>query len=197
MRARMSSRPPGPDGVKPRVRGDELIAVLFEAMHDLHFARDALEGAEFCLHLALEQVPSRAAFAHFYDIDRREFVVAAAVGDLTQPLITKRHPPTDPLLSAATKKRSAVVITDATKSDDAFVERFETLGGAKSIIVSPVMLGGRVLAAFELVNPLDGAPYTESEGNALTYVGEQFAEFISSHGLILDRARMSKPPPRG
>ncbi|WP_394842560.1 GAF domain-containing protein [Pendulispora brunnea] len=173
-----------------RVRGDELIAVLFEAMHDLHFSRDTLEASEFCLQLALENIPSRAAFAHFYDIDKREYVIVAAVGSGTQQMILRHHPPTDPLLSAAMRKRAAIVIPDATGSQEAFVERFEQLGGAKSIIVAPVMLGGRALAAIELLNPTDGAPYSEAEGNAMTYMGEQFAEYVSSHGLVLDTERI-------
>jgi len=173
-----------------RVRGDELIAVLFEAMHDLHFSRDTLEASEFCLQLALENIPSRAAFAHFYDIDRREYVIVAAVGAGTQQMILRSHPPTDPLLSAAMRRRAAIVIPDAAGSEEAFVERFEQLGGAKSIIVAPVMLLGRSLAAIELVNPTDGAPYSEAEGNAMTYMGEQFAEYVSSHGLVLDPERI-------
>ena len=189
---RTSSRPSRPSGPRGRVRGDELIAVLFEAMHDLHFSRDALEASEFCLQLALENIPSRAAFAHFYDIDKREYVIAAAVGAGTAQMVLRHHPPTDPLLSTAMRKRAAIVISDASGNDDAFVERFELLGGAKSVIVAPVMLGGRALAAIELVNPTDGGPYTEAEGNAMTYMGEQFAEYVSSHGLVLDPERIRR-----
>jgi putative methionine-R-sulfoxide reductase with GAF domain len=192
-RQRAASRPSFTDG--RQVRGDELIAVLFEAMHDLHFARDTLEAASFCLHLAMEMIPSRAAFAHFYDIDKREYVLVATAGAGTDPLILKRHPPTDPLLGAAMRNRAAVVVPDATKNDDAFVERFELVGGAKSIIVTPVMAGGRALAAIEIVNPVDGNPFNEAEGNAFTYMGEQFAEYVSSHGLVLDTERIKRTTP--
>ena len=47
------------------------------------------------------------------------------------------------------------------------------MGGAKRIIVAPVMQSGRFLGAIEIANPSDGAPFTELEGNALTYMGEQ------------------------
>ncbi|WP_394821948.1 GAF domain-containing protein [Pendulispora albinea] len=187
-----TSRPSRPSltGQRGRVRGDELIAVLFEAMHDLHFSRDTLEASEFCLQLVLENIPSRAAFAHFYDIDKREYVIVAAVGAGTSQMILRHHPPTDPLLSAAMRKRTAMVIPEAAGNMDTLVERFEQLGGAKSVIVTPVMLGGRALAAIEIVNPTDGVPYNEAEGNAMTYVGEQFAEYVSSHGLVLDTERI-------
>ena len=35
-----------------------LLSVLFEAMYDLAFLRDAVEGADFCVGLALEQIPA-------------------------------------------------------------------------------------------------------------------------------------------
>ena len=75
-----ASKPPVPPPpvAKRRVRGDELISVLFESMHDLHFLRDSIEGGEFCLQLALEKLPSRFGLVYLYDIDRREFVIIAA-----------------------------------------------------------------------------------------------------------------------
>jgi hypothetical protein len=56
----------------------------------------------------------------------------------------------------------------------------------RSLIVTPVMWGGRAFGAIELVNPLDGAPFSDGEGHALSYIAEQFAEFIGSHGLVIE-----------
>jgi|GEM_PF-457908 len=189
---RPRSRPSYPNADGRRVPGEELIAILFEAMHDLHFLSDAVEGAEFCLGLAMEKLPSRAGFVHFYDVNAREFLVACALGHGADALLMKRHPVSDPLLLGAMRKRAALVLGDATRTDDAFVERFELLGGARSLVVAPVMNGGRVLGAIELMNPLDGQPFTEDEGNAMTYMGEQFADFVSSHGIVLDAQRIRR-----
>jgi GAF domain-containing protein len=191
MRPRSSSRPPPVDG-RPRVRGDEIIAVLFEEMHDLHFARDSIEGGDFCLGLLLDKLPSRGGLIHFYDLTAREYVVVCSNGNGAEKLLLRRHPPTDPLLSAAMRKRGAVVINDAATNDAAFVERFEALGGARSVMIAPIMLGGRALGAIEIINPLDGGPYSDDEGHALQYMAEQLAEFVSSHGLVLDPARIQK-----
>jgi hypothetical protein len=108
-----------------RVSGDELIGALFEAMHDLHFLRDAIEGAEFCLQLANEAIPSRASFAHFYDMEKREFVLVRTSGRDTKPLVGKRHLEGEPLLAAAVKARRAVVrgAEDATSSSPSFFPR--------------------------------------------------------------------------
>ena len=52
------------------------------------------------------------------------------------------------------------------------------------------MWGGRALGAIELVNPLDDAPFREEEGHAMSYIAEQFAEFIGSHGLVVEKERI-------
>ena len=169
-----------------RVSGDELIGALFEAMHDLHFLRDAIEGAEFCLQLANEAIPSRASFAHFYDMEKREYVLVRTRGRDTKDLVGKRHLEGEPLLAAAVKARRAMV----RGADDAMSSRYTAVGGAKSLVVAPVFVAGRALAVLEIVNALDGAPFTQDEANAMNYIAEQFAEFLSSRGVVLDQARI-------
>jgi len=179
-----------PPPARLRLRGEDLIADLFEAMHDLHFVHDALEGGEFCLALALEKLPSEAGLVHLYDIDRREFLVASTRGAGANRLLLTRHPENDAMLMAAMRKRRALVIADATQGDAASLARYVALGGARSLVIAPVLHQGRFLGAIELVNPLDGQPFNESEGNALTYIAEQFAKFISSHGIVTDPERI-------
>jgi GAF domain-containing protein len=193
----VASAPPPPmtGGPRTRVRGEDLIADLFEAMHDLHFVRDALEGGEFCLALAMEKLPSQAGIVHLYDMERREFLVSSTRGAATKGLLLRRHPENEPMLLASVRKRRALVVADAAQADGVGAERYTVLGGARSLLVAPVLLHGRLLGAIELVNPLDGQPFNESEGNALTYIAEQFAEFISSHGVVTDPERISQRPP--
>ena len=189
--ASRSSRPPPMRG---RAKGDELITLLFEAMHDLHFLRDAIEGADFCLSLALETLPSHAGIVHLYDIDKREFVIACANGKGTEKLLLRRHPEGDALLSKAMRKRRAVVIADASIEAGANDERYAALGSAKSFIIAPVMHGGRFIGAIEIINPSDGAPFTEDEGNALNYIAEQYAEFVAQRGIVVDAERIAMRP---
>ena len=195
MRPSFSFRAP-PTEAGARVRGEDLIADLFEAMHDLHFARDAVEGGDFCLVLAMEKLLCQAGIVHLYDINRREFLVSSARGPGTNTLLLRRSPEGDPLLSLAMRKRSAVVIADSGQSEVGMVDRYAILGGARSLIVAPVMKSGRFLGAIELVNPLDGQPFTESDGNAVTYIAEQFAEFVADRGVVTDPERIGaqRPP---
>jgi GAF domain-containing protein len=139
----------------------------------------------------MEKLPSQAGIVHLYDIDRREFLVTSTRGAGTSALLMRRHPENEPLLLAAMNRRRAIVLADARQSEVAGAERFTTIGGARSLIVAPVMQHGRFLGALELVNPLDGQPFTEAEGNALNYIAEQFAEFLASHGIVTDPERIS------
>lgn len=170
--------------VRGRVSGDELITALFESMHDLHFLRDALDGGQFCLALATEVLPARAALIHFFDIDKREWVLACARGKDTQLLLTTRAGKSDELLRECARTRRAVVVANASSASS---DRYRPLGGARSLIVAPIMQAGRALGAIEIINPLDGMPFTEDEGNAMTYIAEQYAEYLGSRGIILDR----------
>jgi GAF domain-containing protein len=174
-----------------RARAEDLIADLFEAMHDLHFVRDAIEGGEFCLALAMEKLPSRVGIVHLYDIDKREFLVTSTRGAGTGKLLLRRHAETDALLQAAMNRRRAIVIADGTHAASVQVERYELVGGVRSLMIAPVMQHGRFLGAIEIMNPLDGQPFTDAEGNALNYIAEQFAEFLASHGIVTDPERIS------
>ena len=189
---------PAPPVVQPlgRIHGEDLIADLFESMHDLHFARDAVDGGDFCLALAMTKLPSLAGIVQLYDIDRREFVVTNTRGEGTSKLLLRRFPESDGLLAAAMRRRRALVVADAVQSEATINERYVAIGGARSLIVAPVMLAGRFLGAIELLNPIDGEPFTESDGNAVTYIAEQFAEFVASRGIVTDPDRISARPPQ-
>ena len=174
----------GPNG---RVRGEDLIADLFEAMHDLHFLKDALEGGEFCLALAMEKLPSQVGIVHLYDIDHREFLITSTRGSGMGTLLLQRFPESDPILLSAMNKRKPLVFADAPQSEAAAVERYASVGGARSVIVAPVeQAGGASSGPSRSWNPLDGQPFTEAEGNAIMYIAEQLAEFLNQRGVVTD-----------
>ena len=169
-----------------RVTGDDLIGELFEACGDLQFARDSLEGADFVLNLALEKLPSEVGMVSLFDINRREFVVVRQAGG-PRSVVLSRLPERAGLAHAAMRKKAAIVVADARKEPRALDDRFRSLGvEQRSLMVAPVEQSGRYLGLIELLNPVDGRAFTESDGNALTYIGEQFAEFVAERGLLVD-----------
>jgi hypothetical protein len=196
------SMAPAPDtklSVQRRVGGDDLVADLFDVMHDLHFLRDALEGGDFCLAVAMEKLPAEAGWVHLYDIDRREFVITSVRGSRAEALVLRRHSEREKLLADAMRGRKPIVVEDATDAanlDAASAERFALVGGARSIIAAPVMQAGRFLGAIELVNPLDGLPFTATDGDAVAYIADQFAEFVASRGVVTDEERVAARRPR-
>jgi GAF domain-containing protein len=173
------------------VRGDELIADLFDAMGDLHFTHDAIEGADFCLHLAIEKLGASAGVVHLYEIDRREFVVTATRGAAAAALLLTRSPENDPLLGEAMRKRRAMLVGVGHGVDPSTLPRYGTLGSVQSGLVAPVMQSGRFLGAIELVNSADGTPFVEADGQALDYIAQQLAEFVANSGVVTDAERVS------
>jgi hypothetical protein len=169
-----------------RMSGDELIGELFEACGDLHFVRDSLEGAEFVLSLALEKLPSEVGLVSLFDINRREFVVVRQAGG-SRSIVLARLPERAGLAQPAMRKGSAIVVPDASREPRALDDRFRTLGiELKSLMVAPVEQSGRYLGLIELLNPVDGSVFSEGDGHALTYIGEQYAELMAVHGPLFD-----------
>lgn len=186
---------PSPAGVAQRagrVRGEELITALFEAMHDLSFAGDALDGAEFCAGLLREKLPARALYVHFYDINRREFVIVHASGAGGEGSLLKRHPESDPVLSMAMRRRRAVTVDASSLVALASIERFSRVDTKLGVLVAPAMVAGRFLGAFELACPTDGAPFSQEDANALSYIGQQFGEFLAQRSVVIDPAAVQQ-----
>jgi len=184
---RPPSEPPPPTSRRggKRLTGDELLGDLFDAMGDLYFLASTLEGANFVLSLAMDKIPCTYGVVHFFDIDKREFIVSRAIGS-SADLLTTRTPAREGLAAEVMNKRRAVVIADAGAQAKPFAH-WERLGGkVKSAVVAPVALGGRWMGMLELVNPKDGKPFVEGDGYALSYMAEQFAEFLGQRGLVID-----------
>ncbi len=160
-------------------------------MHNLHFLRDSLEGADFVLSLIMEKLPSTVGLVHFYDIDAREFVIVRTIGPGAAKTLQIRTNEKDALIAEAMRSKRAVVIDDATADPRAQNGRWALIGSCRSLVCAPVEQGGRFLGLLELSNPRDGGPFHETDGHALTYIGEQFAEFLATRGLILDPDRLT------
>jgi len=168
------------------VGGDELLTDLFEAISDLHFLSDALEGADFVLALALEKLPSEVGLVSLFDIDTREYVVIRQTGGARSGLMA-RLPERAALAARAMSNGRAVVVSDTAETPEFTDGRWaEIATDPMSIICAPVESGGRYLGLIELANPNDGKAFSESDGHALTYIARQYAEFVEARGVELD-----------
>jgi len=159
---------------------------LFDAMHDLHFQASLLDGARFVLGLALQKLPSHIAVCHFYDINKREFVIVDAIAASRDALVTHRLAERDAVVSRTMRARRTSLFSGA-GLDELKSSRWDLVGEPlTSVAIAPVALGGRFLGLLELANPTDDQPYTEGDGFALAYMGEQLAEFLGQRGLLID-----------
>ncbi|MDC3952572.1 GAF domain-containing protein [Polyangium jinanense] len=172
---------------KARVRtAEELMKELEGASTDLHFLGDALEGADFVVSILKEQLPSELILVWFHDAEKRELVLVRQHGGKHDRLLA-RMPDRTGLAQAAIANKKALVISDAQRDPRAVDARWKAFGiDPKSIACAPALGGGKTLGLIEIVNPTGGGRYAMAEGNALTYVGKELAEFLTIQGVVLD-----------
>jgi GAF domain-containing protein len=183
----------------PRKKGDDLLTDLFEATADLGFLREALEGAELVVNLLFEGLPSRAVLVSFFDINAREFVVVRqahpAQDVATRPSVVLGRVSEFADIPAAAMRSARTIVLGADKASALSADpRWSALGIVPTYYAcAPVVSAGRYLGLIELADPIDGAPLQEGDGHALTYVGEQLAEYLAQREITFDEATVTKP----
>lgn len=186
---------PAPVPKGNRVKGDELLTDFFESSGDLEFVQDPLEGADFVLNLALEKIPCEAGIVSFFDMNKREFVIVRQRGGERRALLSS-IPERAEIPNRAMRSGQTVVIASA-NGEAAGDKRWTAMGVApKSTLCAPVLLGGRYLGLLELANPSDGVPFDAADGNAMSYLGQQLAEFLGSRSISIDAETVTRPPLR-
>ncbi len=183
--------PPSENTARNRISGEELIADLFEAMHELDFCADSMAAAAFTLDLAMEKLGSDAGVVHLYDIDQREFVVVHAAGPGASVLRGLRTADGDPLAADAMRTRGAIIVSDPAGDARASGQRWAALRNAMgapvaSIAVARAAQAGRFLGLLELANLAGTGAFAAGDEHALSYIAERFAEFVAAHGVMLD-----------
>jgi GAF domain-containing protein len=163
-----------------------LIGELFELMHELHFARDLVAGADFVMGVLAEVLPCEVAMIQVFNINTRQFVVIRAHGNGLESALLHATPDSDPMLADDMRRGRSRAFK--TEGDSRFASgRFKSLKAPlRELLCGPVRQGGRYLGTVELGNPAGGTPFHESETNALDYICEQFAEFVASRPVVLD-----------
>ncbi len=170
--------------VSKRDGKNDLISDLFETMHNLHFAADVMSGADFTLDVILKSLPCDAALVHIFDINTRRFVVVRVSGSVPKELLLHATPDLDPLFRDVLRAPRSRRVGDFKKQAG---DHWSKLGlEPQAALLGPVRQGGRYLGVIELFNPSDGGAFFENEANALDYICEQFAEFLSQRPLVLD-----------
>ena len=173
--------------IRRRRLGEDLISQLFESMHELHFMRDIVSGAEFVLGVLNDTLPCELTLIHVFDINTGQFVLVRANGPGSDKLVLYRTPGQDALFSQAMRRLHAVRVDDASTDERFSGGRWGVIGlKPRQALCGGVKQGGRYLGAIELINPGGGETFYETEANALDYICEQFAEFLTNRPIVLD-----------
>jgi hypothetical protein len=169
-----------------RRAGEDLISELFEYMHELHFQRDVATGADFVLSVLDEVLPCEGVLIHVFDINTGHFVVVRAKGPNATAVLLQRMSDQDPFALSVMRSPRSISVPNAASDARFNGPRWRAVGvSPKSALCGGVSQGGRYLGLIELVNPQGGTPFHFSELNALDYICEQFADFLSKKPLVL------------
>ena len=164
----------------------DLIGDLFDLLHELHFQRDMLDGADFVLGVLADVFPCAGVLLHVFDIDQREFVVVRAVGPNASSLLMHKTVGGDPFFHALMKRHRSLALNPVPEPQDKLRERWQEAGlEPTSVLCGPVVNGGRHLGVIELANP-EGEPFNAKKAKALDYVCGQFAEFLSQRPIVIE-----------
>jgi hypothetical protein len=140
-------------------------------------------------------VPCRLGYVHFFDVERRQYLLVKIHGVASDGLVLQAAPAQDVVLSRAARERKGVLLDESALSSVALPARYDVGPSGqrvRSVVAAAVSLGARPLAVFECVDPLDGKPFVPGDLEALSYVAEQFGAFVSSHGLVFDKRAIAR-----
>ncbi len=171
--------------VVPRCSEPDATEVLFEAMHELDMYDSSAQAAAHCLATAIRVVPSLAGLVHLYDARSRAFVTVYGHGPRAERRVLERVAEDDALIARAARDKGPIVVDYPDAGAPA--ERHAYFGDPWSVLVAPIVAGGVVLGAIELVDPRDGAPFDERAKDAVCYVADRFAEFVKERGIDVSK----------
>lgn len=166
---------------------DDLILDLFERMHELHFMADVVNGSEFVLRVVKHTLPSAFVLIHVFDINTKNFVVVRQLGGNGEKLLMFQTPDTDPLVRKVMRASRTLNVPEADAANELGDGRWKVAGvPIGPLLVGPVKQGGRYLGMIEIGNPTGAKAFADTEANALDYICEQFAEFLTNRPIVLD-----------
>jgi hypothetical protein len=176
----------------PRKDTSPAVTAVSERMHAMRFFDHALDAARYALAALADAIPCRASLVHFFDVTRRAFIVVDARGEGADEMRLLRHEEKDPLLRVAMPLGAPFYWNDLTNVPVRSVARLAALGKVARVLVCPVADGARWLGAIELIDPKNGRRFENAEERVTAHVATHLAEFLSSHGVIVDVATIAR-----
>lgn len=154
------------------------------ATPELTLFESARAGARSCLETAMRAVPSLAGLVHLRDRATGDLVVVHAQGPRAEHLLRTRTSQADALVARAAGAGKPMAITYGAEpgAEKTRCPRHE-LFDPWSVVLVPVMHGGRLLALFEMIDPFDGNPFDAATQGALADIAGRLGGFLAEHGV--------------
>ena len=169
---------------------DDRLAHAFEACQDLPFLASAGDGLEFAVRLLGEVVPCEAITGALYDINTDELRLVALSGPGADERKGEAVPASAGLFAAATKLSGPMLVDDV-PNDRRFDPGVDGRVGveASTMLLHAILHEGRLLGLVQLLNRSGQPQFSGADGNIVTYVAKQLAEF-----LYAQRTADKRPP---
>jgi hypothetical protein len=153
--------------------GEELIGALFERMNELSYLPDLRAGAAYLIETLEEFIPCTGIAIHVLDAAAGEFVLVRALAPRAADQLGSRQSQTSSALGAALREQRVLRV------DGARNPLWRLLGlEVAHTLCAPVRQRGQVLGAIEIARSASEGDFSDSQLQALEFIGEQFAEFL-------------------
>jgi hypothetical protein len=152
--------------------------LIFDGMYGLSFARSRSEAAEMVAETLAKALGARTVVIHTHDLITRELRAIACHGDGDFDIIGSAETSDDDLVGSAVicNEKSVTMKFDGELPRLA-PKRLHAVGAPRSLVAAPAMSWGRCLAMIEVIDADER--FAARVADALAYVAEQFAQFLS------------------
>lgn len=133
---------------------------------------------------AVEILQCQAGSLFLVDEESGELVFEVVLGPVADELVGQRLPPGAGLAGKAAQSGQAIIANDAKRRKEWFSETDAQTGfDTQDILVVPMRFQERVIGVIEVINKLNGAPFTQADQELLT-------AFASQATIALENARL-------
>lgn len=147
------------------------------------------DAVNYIMDMAMGKIPSESGAILFAELDGQELYFATARGPKAKQVMTYRVPMGQGIVGFCAREGVSLAISDVSRDPRFHRSVSESLNYAvSSLVCVPIQDNGRLYGCIELLNRQQGSTYSTNEANALTYMGNQFGQYITR--LIMDKEKL-------
>jgi GAF domain-containing protein len=144
--------------------------------------RDVLEAV---LYFGMEALSAEAASVLLLDYEKKNFRFYSVEGPAKTVLLTATFPADQGLAGSVLRSGRSEVINDV-RNDPRFYDRTDAQSGfvTRNVVAVPLAAGEEKIGVLEILNRMDGAPFTEEDRLLLQPIAEEVAFAIRNAKLF-------------